>query len=263
MARTISRRTAVATVAVLALGLTACGKDQPGSAGTVAPSGDAQIGGAPPASTTTTPGATPTRGGNAGPTYPKDARAYGQEFLRAWSNRNYPRLGQLGTPAAVQQVRDSVTTGGVPNTQWTFIGCGPAEQMPGFLACVFRNLHGDETVLKLANATLGSPKAVSEAPLDRTRYPKQPEAYVDAVLGAHQNGNRQRVLRLSNSAVRSKLTCTLEGGKTTGPAIPVDGTYSSVPVVGTGPDLGRSYTFTVLSEPEGKPNAVREATNAC
>jgi hypothetical protein len=266
MAPNIGWRAAVAAIAIAALGLTACGKDQPSAGGaTGIPTGDAQIGGAPPASTTPAPGGpTPTRGGgNNGPVYPRDARAYGQEFLRAWGNRNYMRLGQLGDQAAVQQVRDSVDTGGVPNTQWTYINCGPADQMPDLTACVFRNAHGDETVIKMIKAKLGSPRAVTAASLDRTRYPTTPEAYVDAVLVAHQNGNAQRVQRLSNASVRGKLTCTLAGGKTTNPAVPLDSTYSKVLVAGLGPDLGKSYAFTVLTQPNGKPNAVKDVANAC
>jgi len=268
MARTVTWRTAVATLAmaglaIATLGLAGCGKEQPGPAGSTPPPGDQQIGGAPPESTP--PGATPTRGGGGGggtqgPTYPRDARAYAQEFLRAWGAKNYNRLGQLGDMAAVQQVRDSVDTGGVPNTQWTYIRCGPAEQNPGHTACLFRNAHGDETNLEMQDAKLGSPKAVTKAPLDRTSYAADPANYVSDLLRAHSDGNRQRVLRLSNSTVRGKLTCDLSGGATA-IVLPFDGMYSRVKLEGSGPDLGKSYEFKVLSQPGGKPNAVKEVLN--
>jgi hypothetical protein len=262
MARTVRWRTAVASLAVAVLGLAACGKAQPGSTGSTPPPGDQQIGGAPPESTP--PGATPTRasggGGNQGPTYPKDARSYSQEFLRAWGARNYTRLGQLGDDAAVQQVRDSVDTGGVPNTQWTYISCGPAEQNPGHTACKHRNAHGDETSIEMADAKLGSPKAVTEAPLDRTRYQSDPASYVSDMLRAFGGGNRQRVLRLSNSTVRGKLTCDLSGGSVA-IVTPIDGMYSKVKLEGAGSDLGKSYEFKVLTQPGGKPNAVKEVLN--
>ena len=263
MARTVGWRSAIATFAIAVLGLAGCGKEQPGPGGSTPPPGDQQIGGAPPASSS--PSATPTRGsggggGNQGPTYPKDARGYGQEFLRAWGAKNYNRLGQLGSEAAVQQVRDSVDTGGVPNTQWTYIRCGPAEQNPGYTACTFRNAHGDESILELQDAKLGSPKAVTKAPLDRTTYDSDPGQYVGDLLRAHGAGNRQRVLRLSNSTVRGQLTCDLSGGSSA-IVTPIDGMYSNVKMAGTGADLGKSYDFKVLSRPGGKPNAVKEVTN--
>jgi hypothetical protein len=265
MARTVTWRTAVAAFALCALGLTACGKADPGAAASAPPPGDQQIGGAPPASTSATP--TPTRsggggggGGNQGPTYPRDARTYAQEFLRAWGARNYNRLGQLGDAGAVQQVRDSVDTGGVPNTQWTYIRCGPAEQNPGYTACTFRNAHGDESVLEMQDAKLGSPKAVTKAPLDRTSYDGDPASYVSDMLRAHGEGNRQRVLRLSNSTVRGQLTCDMSGGSVA-IVTPIDGMYSKVKLEGGGSDLGKSYEFKVLSQPGGKPNAVKEVLN--
>lgn len=265
MARTLSWRTAVAGIAIVALGLTACGKADPGpgGGGSGPPSGDEQIGGAPPGSATPTAGATPTRaGGKQTPLYPRDARAYGQEFLRAWNSGNDARLTQLGDTAAVQQVRDSVSTGGRPNTQWTFIRCGPAEQMPAHTACVFRNAHGDETVLEMINVKLGAPNAVTKAPLDRTRYPDDPVGYVGALLGAHTAGNQQRVLRLSTATVRRALTCTLAGGSTARLEL-IDSMYSRVIVTGVGPELGKAYEFKVLAQPGGKPNAVKEAVNRC
>jgi hypothetical protein len=263
MARTLSRRSAVAAVAIVALGLTACGKNDPGAVGSGPPSGDQQIGGAPPASTTPTPAATPTRGGGKQtPLYPRDARSYGQEFLRAWNTRNFTRLGQLGDTGAVQQVRDSIDNNGLPNTQWTHIRCGPTEQMPTNTTCVFRNAHGDETALEMINMKLGAQNAVTKAPLDRTRYPDDPVGYVSALLGAHTAGNTQRVLRLSNSVVRRNLTCTLSGGSTSRLEL-IDSMYSRVIVSGEGPELGKSYMFKVFAQPGGKPNAVKEVTNGC
>jgi hypothetical protein len=272
MARTVSSRTAIATFAIATfaiavLGLTGCGREQPASGANPPPPGDQQIGGAPPASAS--PSATPPAGGgggggggggNQGPTYPKDARAYTQEFLRAWGARNFSRLGQLGDDAAVQQVRDSVSTGGAPNNQWTYIRCGPAEQMPDHTACTFRNAHGDESTVKLLTAKLGSPKAVTEAPLDRTAYDSSPGDYVSDMLRAHGAGNRQRVLRLSTSTVRGKLTCDMSGGSVA-IVTPIDGMYSAVKLEGAGSDIGKSYEFKVLSQPGGKPNAVREVIN--
>jgi hypothetical protein len=265
MAGTRSWRTAlaIAILSVAALAPAACGKaNPPGSNGTQSPGGDSQIGGAPPTSPTATSDTTQTQGSNTGTLYPKSARTYAQEFLRAWMAKNYPRVDQLGNDGASAQVKDSVKFSGLPNVQFVYISCGHAE-MAGFTVCVFRNSHGDQTNIKMEESKLGSPDAVTEAPLERTTYPDKPEAYAEALLGAYQAGNVQRVLRLSNQNVKGVLRCKLDGGMQVNTVTMVDSQYSKVNIVGLGPDLGRSYTFTVLTMSGGKPNAVKEATAAC
>jgi len=262
MAGTRTWRTAIAVPALACLALAGCGGGgQPGANGTQTAGGDSQIGGAPPASATATPSTSPTQGGNSGSLYPKSARTYAQEFLRAWMAKSYPRLEQLGDTAAAAQVKDSITYSGLPNPQWIYISCGHAGT--GFTVCLFRNAHGDQTNIKLNESKLGAPKAVTEAPLDRTTYPDKPEAYAQTLLGAYQAGNVQRVIRLSNNTVKGVLRCKLEGGMQVNTVTMVDSTYSKVNIVGLGPDLGRSYTFTVLTMPGGKAHAVKDAEAAC
>jgi hypothetical protein len=265
MARThVWRRAAsVAIAAATAVTLAACGQGGDNNPGPT-PTGDSQIGGAPPTSGPPggTPGPTPgSTQGNNGPVYPSGARSYGQEVLRAWNRKDYNRLGQLGNDALVQQIKDSVNFNGLPNPQWTYIRCGPSEQAPGFTTCVFRNAHGDETAIKVENAKLGKPKAATEAMLERTTYPEQPDSYAQQLLTAHGNGNVQRVRRLSNGTVAGKLTCAFAG--TVNFTMPVDDTYSKVSLVGSGSDLGKSYEFTVLKAPGGKANAVKDVVNGC
>lgn len=260
------RRRAVTTiaVAVTALGMAACGgDDEPGGA---TPSGTSQLGDAPPASADPTgspgpaaPTAAPTNGGNNGPVYPKGAKAYAQELLKAWAGPDYTRLGQLAIQSAVQQIRDSVDFGGKPNGQWTHIACGPSGA--GFTRCVFRNAHGDEVRITMNDAQLGFPTAITEVPLERTEYPASPTTYVGNLLTAYRDGNQQRVLRLSNSTVKSQLTCAFNGS--TGVEM-IDGTYSKVTLTGLGVDLGKEYQFKVLTLPEGKAGAVKEVlSKAC
>jgi molecular chaperone DnaK len=191
-------------------------------------------------------------GGANSQVYPKDARSYGFELLKAWAKSDYARLGQLATQSAVQQVKDSVSSGGVPNSQWISIQCTP-NNASNTTSCVFRNAHGDETVVKLSNSQLGFATAVTEAPLDRTVYPNDPRQYAENLLQAHSDGNQQRVLRLSNDSVKSRLSCTF-GHQTS--MTSMDGMYAKVTVSGLGVHLGKKYDFRVLVSPGGKPNAV-------
>ena len=258
------RRVAPAVVALAALALAGCGGGQNPPAADTA--GGAQVGAAPATPTPTSGGkpsgeASPT-GGNTGgtgaPTYPKDAKSYAQEFLKAWARVDYTRLGLYGELAAVQQVRDSVTTGGNPNSQWTHIRCGPSGQS-GYTDCVFRNAHGDETVVTMADAKLGSPTAVTAAPLDRTRYNDDPASYVVAFLGAWRDGNAQRMVRLSSTSVRNSVQGKTPISSYTSVVMTLDGTYAKVTLSGLGDDLGRSLVFKVLAKPGGKANAIKTA----
>jgi hypothetical protein len=264
MAGSIPWRAAAAAV-TLALVLSGCGsggdKDTPAS--TPSAGGDSAIGGAPATSAPpASAGATSAGGGNGGsnsaPSYPKDAKAYVQELVKAMAKPDYPRISQLAVQSAVQQVRDSITTGGNIDTQWPYIQC-TANTGPGQTTCVARNSHGDELTVKLNQLQLGFPTAVTETPLERTTYPKTPDQYVDTLLTAYEHGNQQRMLRLSGDAVVSKIKCSF-GRQTT--VSMIDATYSKVTVSGLGVDLGKSYEFKVLTASGGKANAVKEATKA-
>ncbi|MDT5026778.1 MAG: hypothetical protein QOE61_3204 [Micromonosporaceae bacterium] len=260
---------AAATIAITALAVAACGAKN-NTSGSSTNGGDSSLGSAP--SSFSTPdtaaaggagssGATPVTGGggNGGasiaPTYPKDAKAYVQELLKAMAQPNYARISQLAVQSAVQQIKDSINgNGGNPNSQWPYLNCVTGTG-PNQSTCVARNSHGDELTVKLNQPQLGFPTAVIEAPLSRTRYPATPTDYVNALLSAYEEGNQQRMVRLSNDTVKSKITCTF--GKQIG-STPIDGTYSKVTVNGLGVDLGKKYEFKVLTNPGGKANAVKE-----
>jgi hypothetical protein len=251
-------------LALVALGTAACGGDDPDPSAPGA-SPDSQIGGAPSGGATPPPAAgtpTPTpgpdggSGGGGGTSYPRNARPYAQHLLQAWGARDDDRIAQLTNDAARQQIKDSVDTGGVPNTQWTHIRCGPSTTATGYTDCLFRNAHGDEAQITLNNARLGQPTAVTVAGLQRTEYPSAPVQYVTALLMAKEEGNQQRVLRLSNGTVASQLRCTLSGGRQGGVEF-IDGNHMKVTMTGLGPDLGRSYEFKVLTLPQGRAHAVK------
>lgn len=259
----MSPRSLRALTVVLALALVpalvACGKSKNPSDVT---GGNSVVGGAPSGAATTpntvittAPPTSPT-----GPLFPGDARSYANEVLKAWGAKNYTRLAELGDQAAVQQIKDSIQYGGVPNTQWTHIRCGAAA-VEGRTDCLFRNAHGDESVVTLINAKLGKPNAATQASLDRTQYPNAPDAYVSAFIGAWEAGNEQRMVRLSSSTVKNRFLGHGDAiGSNTMTVTPLDATTAKVLVSGLGEDLGRSAEFKVLLAPGGKANAIKDGT---
>lgn len=154
-----------------------------------------------------TPATTGSGGGGGGGAvaYPSDAKAYAQAALKAWMAKDYTRLGQLAQSAAVQQVKDSVTYGGLPANSWHFINC---EGAAGSSYCTFINDDGDVTHIRVINQVLGAPMAVQEIPLERTEYPKGASSYVGAFLSAWQNGNKYRMLAYASSGVVSHFSGT-------------------------------------------------------
>ncbi len=256
----LCRRVAAATIgltALAALALSACGTGNGGPPGTGGTGGDSQIGGAPSGTTSATATTPPAPGGGGAPVYPKDAKLYAQELFKAWAKPDYNRLGQLAIQSAVQQIKDSINFGGQPNSQWTYVRCGSAETS-GFTACVFRNAHGDEATIKMANAQLGFPTAVTEAQLMRTQYANDPGSYVAAFINAWQEGNTQRMARLANTSVKNVVVGSGTPLAAFGQSTPayIGGGYSKVEINGLSSDSGRYYTFSVLTDPNGKPNAI-------
>ncbi|GAA1825194.1 hypothetical protein GCM10009682_51570 [Luedemannella flava] len=213
----IRRRRATATALAVLAGFTlaACGGGNNTTTGatptTAAPTGDPGLGGGPTASAT--PSATsccPNTGGGGGggnnaPTYPNDAKAYARAAVKAWMAKDYTRLGQLGTPAAVQQVKDSVTYGGLPANSWHVTRC---EGAAGSTYCVFINDNGDVSKVRVINQYLGAAHAVSEIPLERTEYRTGAAAYVRAFLSAWQDGNTYRMIAYASADVVGHLPGT-------------------------------------------------------
>jgi hypothetical protein len=267
------RRVLVGAAGVLAtLALAACGSNGGNpNATTTTPSGDTYFGGAPSGSPTPTGGATSPSGGGSGggggtntPSYPTDAKGYSVAFLAAWANLDYNRMSDLGVQGAVQQVKDSVNLGGGNvNSNWSYRSCNPDQDNPtNQTDCIFDNAHGDETKIVLNNSQIGHPTAVLQAQLERTTYPGDPGSYVSEFFSAYQNGNVNRVVRLSNTTVKGALDCKLLDGTQQLPPTPL--TSDTVSVTLTGGNAGGSYTFEVLASPGGKAGAVKRViTKSC
>jgi hypothetical protein len=252
-----------AALSAVVLFLAGCGGQERSPDPTTNTVGAGQLGGAPTVSASAAPAtATPPGhggGGSGQPTYPKAANDYAVAFMQTYSSKNYDRVNQLAEQAVAQQVRDEVTTGGAPNSQWSIYSCSSV-QPDGTVGCTLRNAHGDSIRVIMRASQLGFPTAVTRTdPLDRTAYPSTPEDYVRALLSAKGEDNKQRVIRLASSTVLSKLTCNLSS--TYIGAEPIDAMYVKVVVQQT-PTSPVSYEFKILKSPGGKANAVKEVLSA-
>ncbi len=260
----LRRPTIAVALVVCALGLAACGSKTPGAGpdgSTSSP--DSALGTAPPTTAPPTTGGGGGGGGTASPLYPKDAKSYGLEVLKAWMNKDYDRLATLANGSGVAQIKDSITFTGLPDSHWTYISCAPAQD-PATTSCIYRNSHGDQVDMAMTISLLGHPLAEQSAMLDRTQYPADPGEYVSDMMGAYANGNMQRVLRLSNSTVKSKLRCSIQVGSHTD--VTPGNPYTTVSYNGHGgnggsPDYAKSYTFTILNQPGGKANAIKTVSD--
>lgn len=241
----------------LALALAACsgsgGADTSGTPkNTPAASltGADQIGGAP-VGTATTGAARPP----AAAAYPHGAKAYAQALLKAWNRKDQARLAQLATAAAVQQIKDSVQTGGLPNPNWQYVSC---EGATGSTYCTFRNDNGDQTVIRLENSQLGHPTAVTEAPLDRTVFAADAVTYVANFIGAWQHGNTARMKAYATNAVIRALPGTPPSAYSPCSTAAAGSTY--VRIQGLSDSSGYNQTFRVLDTTLGHPHAILEVS---
>lgn len=213
----------------------------------------------PTGGTGTSPAPGSTAGGGDGgpvaPTYPKNAKDYVQALLQAFGKNDKTRLGQLASQGAVLQLQTQ--TGLDPN--WTVhVSCGPDGS--GYTQCIFRNAHGDVASVRVENAKLGSPMAGTEALIDRTTYSMDPGQYAGTFALAFQNGNTERMRRLSSSSVVSFFN-----GKTKALAYTTqatkDGDFWNVKTydgsVGGG---GFSFTLRIANGSLGKASAIVGAT---
>lgn len=257
MAASPRRRALAATAAIAALLLSACGKDggtvDPGSSPTA---GSGAIGGAP---TTETAEPDPSVGGGnpgaTGPVFPKDARTYSLELLRAWSQSNQSRINQLADSSTIQQIKDSTSAMGVPNGNWSYYAC-PASGTK--TTCTFFNANGDQSDVMVITAKLGTPNAATAASLERTTFSKDASQYVSDWSNAWADRNYPRMTVYSTTAVvnyfknRQPITSknvdppSTEGGKT------------YVRISGIGSDLGRSEVVQVDTAKigQGRPGGI-------
>ena len=175
--------------------------------------------------------------------------------MKAWSAKDYTRVGQLGIQSMVQQVKDNVNANGAPNSQWTMYSCSSV-QNDNTQGCTIRNAHGDDARVTLNAGQLGAPVAVTSAVLDRTIYPSNPGNYVDEVLGPKttttSSGWPARQLDNLLEAHLLHLRQDISAAPTSDP------NYVKVTVQGLGVDIGKELTFKVLTNPGGKANAVKD-----
>ncbi|HEX6683364.1 MAG TPA: hypothetical protein VF062_11240 [Candidatus Limnocylindrales bacterium] len=202
---------------------------------------------------TSTPASNPQAGGGGGPaapTYPKSAKDYVQAMLLAFGKNDKSRMGQLAAQAALLQLASH--TGLDPN--WTvFVSCKP--EGGSHTLCVFRNAHGDVASVKATNSLLGQPAAIVEALIDRTTYASDAAGYAGKFGLAWQNGNTERMRRLSSSSVVSFFS-----GKT--PANSYTPYVSGDTVTMEGLPAGSfSFKLRVAGASLGKANAIVQASN--
>jgi hypothetical protein len=264
--RALAAAASAVTGIALAATLAACGAkgDPTAGSGAATNQADSALGGAPTTpSGANTASAAPTSaagagGNNNGPTYPKDAKGYVQELVRAMARPDYTRISQLAVQSAVQQLKDSITAGGNPNSQWPHLVC-TENTAPNQSTCVARNSHGDELTVKINQSQLGFPTAVTEAPLERTQYPSAPGSYANAFMNAWANGNQQRMARLSSDSIKTYFVGqgAALSASSQYPPEPAGTGYVKVQFTGLSGDSGRDYTVKVAASPGGKANSIK------
>jgi hypothetical protein len=217
-----------------------------------APSTGADSSASPAASGQPKPSSTSGGGGNQAPTYPANAKDYGLALLAAWGAGNKARIDQLAIQAAALQF------GGQPavNGQWTNRSCTPNGS--NGTVCAYRNAHGDDAEVTMNNAQLGHPTAATNFMIDRTRYPAAAGDYVTTFMAAWSAGNKERMARLSSSAIAGSFSGkTPPTGSQTG-AVQNGGSWT---VTVTGLPLGSgNWTFTVTGAKLGAANAITAVT---
>ncbi|GHJ49117.1 hypothetical protein Cs7R123_64590 [Catellatospora sp. TT07R-123] len=242
------RRTLVALAATGGLLLAGCGgKQQPQTAPTFSTEVTAS---AVPSTAPSSAAPSPTSGGGSGngaPTYPSSAKSYAQALLSAWGAKNGTRIDQLAVQAAVQQIKDN----GYPNSSWTYIKC---DDDGTYATCLFRNAHGDESLVKMVKTQLGHPTAVTEAQLMRTSYANDAGSYVSGFVYAWQQGNKQRMIRYANEQVaafflsKTPPTSSMVTGE--------DNTAGHTKITMSFDGGTSSYTFNVVNQNLGDAHAI-------
>jgi hypothetical protein len=221
-AMTMGRRaTMLSAAAVLALALSACGKS----------GGSSALGDAPPGSptavatspnTSPSPGSTTSGGGGGGgggggtatqsPLYPKDAKSYGLEVLKAIANKDNTRLIALSSQntANYAQIQGySKYTGSWTNTDCTG-GPNPT--------CSYYDQTGDLAQVGLDASKLGNQGAGSYVTIEGGTYATNASSYVSAFGSAWESGAYARMVSLSSNSIADhfKATQTLTAGGASG-----------------------------------------------
>jgi len=211
-AMTMGRRaTMLSAAAVLGLALGACGKS----------GGSSALGDAPPGSptavqttpnTSPSPGSTTSGGGGGGgggggtatqsPLYPKDAKSYGLEILKAIAAKDNGRLVSLSSlnTANYAQTQNYASKNG----QWTNTDCTSGSNP----TCGYYNQTGDIAMVGLDASKLGNPGAGSYVTIEGDTFAKDASAYVGAFGSAWQSGSYARMVSLSSNAIADHFKAT-------------------------------------------------------
>jgi hypothetical protein len=211
-AMTMGRRaTMLSAAAVLALALGACGKSGGGSSA---------IGDAPPGSPTavgTSPNTSPSPGGTSGggggggggggtatqsPLYPKDAKSYGLEILKAMASNDKTRVIALSSQNVYSyaQTQNYLTKNG----QWTNTDCTSG----GSPMCSYYNQTGDIAQVGLDASKLGAQSAGTSVYIEGGTFPKDPGSYVSAFLSAWSFGSYAKTVSLSSPSIADHFKAT-------------------------------------------------------
>jgi len=267
------RRAAILSTAAtlaLALSLAACGK----GAGNPSPadSGNAALGNAPSSSASpsggTTSGGTGTGGGgggtgastgNSGPTYPKDAKSYGLEILKALGNKDYTRMGELADANTVSYAKQYANK----NASWTNTDCGTSGPTS---TCNYYNQTGDIATVGMITATLGKERAGNSVSVEGGTYDKAAQPYVQAFGQNMEFGTYAHMVSLSSNSIADHFKSipkfsSVSAGVTAGAAHPCTTNASKTCVdlmqVGGTATLPTQHLIVDMSRiSAGKPNGI-------
>lgn len=134
-----------------------------------------------------------------GPQYPTTVKAYAQLVMKAWVNLQSSQLGDLTSPLVYEQLLE------IPqpiNMDWAFHRC---DSYAASSSCMFINDDGDEKTLSISHELLGKPHAAIQTATDYTQYPADGIGYVKEFVAAWQNGNTNRMLKLSKQSVVNQV----------------------------------------------------------
>lgn len=181
--------------------------------------------------------------GNAGPTYPNDAKAYCTAAVGAWVKKDGARLKQLAAAGAATNF-EYIERGA--DTNWKYVKQDGSE-------CILRNDHGDQLQVTVNSQSLGKPQAITDVVIEKTEYPGDPSSYVSNFINAWYNGNTQRMASYSSASIASWAAGRKPPPNWTESQPKEDkGDYW---LVHGSSNAGDSYTFKVRKS-LGKPNGI-------
>jgi hypothetical protein len=272
MAATTMRRHAMllSAAAVLALAIAGCGKSSGGNSAL----GDAPPG-SPGSTTSSNPSpnpATQNSGGGGGggggggtatqsPLYPKDAKSYGLEILKAIANKDNGRLVSLSSLNTANYAQTQNYSS--KNGQWTNTDCTSGSSP----MCSYYNQTGDIAQVGMDAAKLGAQGAGTSVYIEGGTYAKDATSYVYAFGGAWISGAYAHMVSLSSNAIadhfKSTQTFTAAGaaGYTTGTAHPcaTNSSKTCVDLMPVGGTTNPPYQHLIVDMSRisaGKPNGI-------